>query len=57
MKMTIKNKNKSNKFKPIIFKKNQHNKNFKNNKQVFNKEKINKISKKSLKIRMNQKKK
>ena len=55
--MTIKNKNKSNKFKPIILKKNQHNKNFKNNKQVFNKEKINKISKKSLKIRMNQKKK
>ena len=55
--MGNKNKNQPNKFRAILFKKNQHNKNFKNSQLGCNKEKVNKISQKLLKIKMNQKKK
>ena len=55
--MKIKNKNQHNKFKAILFKRNQPNKNCKNRKLGFNKEKLNKIFPKLLKTRTNQKKK
>lgn len=56
-KMVIKKKSQHNKFKAILFKRNQVNKNFKNSQLGFNKEKGNKIFQKLWKIRMNMKKK
>lgn len=53
----IKNKNHLNSLKTILNKKNQLNKNYKDNKLEFSKEKVNKISQKSSKIKTNLKKK
>ncbi len=57
MRIAFKNKNHPYKPKTILIKRNQLNKNFKNNKLEFNKEKANKISRKLSKTKTNLKKK
>ena len=57
MRIAFKNKNHPYKPKTILIKRNQLNKNFKNNKLGFSKEKVNKIYLKLLKTKMNQKRK